>query len=80
MFVCVCVCEGSVQIARMLFSQSGPQHYTVSTFYASHSALTDMIPAAKKTVGINKQLLCGIQLSDDHCQLSAPLAALNSVA
>lgn len=78
--VCARVCEGIGQIARMPFVHNGPQHCTISTFHASDFTLSDMIPAAKKIVSINKQLLCGIQVSDDHCQLSAPLAAQNYVA
>lgn len=44
------------------------------------STLTLAISAARKTVGINNQLLCGIQVSEDRCQLSAPQAAQSYVA
>lgn len=76
MYLCQCVCvrEGSVKIARYACSfpnMATGLHCAASTFHVPDSTLTDVIPAAKKTVSINKQLLCGIQVSGDHCHLSA---------
>lgn len=69
--------EGTIQIARDTCgfpNMATGLHCAVSAFHAPDSALTDVIPAASKTVSINKQLLCGIQVSEAHVQLSEPQA------
>ena len=83
-YVSVCVCvKAQLNVARDAWSlpnEATGVHCTVSTFHTPDSTLTDVIPAGKNTVSINKQLLCGIQATEDHCQLSAPQAAHNYVA
>lgn len=68
----VCVHDGTAQIAgdacNFSYMATG-LHCTVSAFHAADSTLTDVIPAAKKTVNINRQLLFVIQVTEDHCQL-----------
>lgn len=41
--------------------------------------LIRVVPAVKTTVSIRKQLLCGFQVSADHCQLSASWIAQTPV-
>lgn len=80
---CVCVREGTLQIARDACSFPNVAtrlRCAVLTFHAPDSALTGVIPAAKKSVSVNKQLLGGIQVSADRCQLPAPQAAQNYAA
>ena len=76
--LCVCVCvgvcgrEGTVQIARDAcnFPNMATRLYSaLSTFHAPDSTLTDVITAAINTLGINKQPLCGIQVSEDRRRL-----------
>lgn len=75
--------EVTIQIARDACSfpnMATGLHTAVSSFNAPDSALTCVIPAATKTVSINWQLLCGVQVSDDQFQPSEPQAAQNRVA